>query len=62
MSRERPYEDGPRCLDGTKVKANASKHKAMSYGRMKTEEERLAREIDEILREAAKMDETEDRN
>lgn len=49
------------ALDGTKVKANASKHKAMSYGRMRTEEERLAREIDEMVREAAKIDETEDR-
>jgi transposase len=49
------------ALDGTKVKANASKHKAMSYGRMKTEEERLAREIDEMVREAANIDESEDR-
>jgi len=47
------------ALDGTKVKANASKHKAMSYGRMRTEEERLAREIDEMVREAAKIDETD---
>src|SRR5207249_10924040 len=30
------------ALDGTKVKANASKHKAMSYGRMKQAEVRLA--------------------
>ena len=33
------------ALDGSKVKANASKHKAMSYGRMKDEEKRLAAEI-----------------
>ena len=49
------------ALDGTKVKANASKHKAMSYGRMKTEEGRLAKEIEAMLREASKIDETEDR-
>lgn len=49
------------ALDGTKVKANASKHKAMSYGRMKKEEERLAKEIDAMIREAAKIDEAEDK-
>jgi transposase len=48
------------ALDGTKVKANASKHKAMSYGRMKTEEARLQSEIDELLRQAAEVDEHED--
>ena len=31
-------------LDGSKVKANASKHKAMSYGRMQEEEKRLQEE------------------
>lgn len=49
------------ALDGTKIRANASKHKAMSYARMKTEEERLSKEIDELLREADKIDEAEDR-
>ena len=44
-----------------KVKANASKHKAMSYGRMESEEKRLTKEIEEMLREAAKIDEIEDR-
>jgi len=48
-------------LDGTKIKANASKHKAMSYGRMKTEEERLLKEIEDMVREAAEIDEAEDR-
>ena len=48
-------------LDGTKVKASASKHKAMSYGRMESEEKRLTKEIEEMLREAAKIDEIEDR-
>lgn len=32
-------------LDGTKINANTSKHAAMSYGRMKTEEQRLEKEI-----------------
>ena len=37
------------ALDGTKVKANASKHKAMSYGRMKEREAQLAAEVAELL-------------
>ena len=48
-------------LDGTKVKANASKHKAMSYGRMKKEEERLQAEVEALLRQAQEVDEEEDR-
>jgi transposase len=48
-------------LDGTKVKANASKHKAMSYGRMKKEEERLQSEVRELLKRAEQVDEEEDR-
>lgn len=48
-------------VDGTKVKANASKHKAMSYGRMKQEEERLEAEVKELLRRAEEVDEEEDR-
>jgi len=48
-------------LDGTKVKANASKHKAMSYGRMKEEERRLEGEVRELLRKAEEVDEEEDR-
>ena len=47
-------------LDGTKVKANASKHKAMSYEGMKEREARLAREIDELLQKAEQADATED--
>ena len=35
------------ALDGTKVRANASKHKAMSYNRMKEKEEQLAAEVEE---------------
>ena len=48
-------------LDGTKVKANASKHKAMSYGRMKEREAQLAAEVAELLRQAQAADEEEDR-
>lgn len=49
------------ALDGTKVKANASRHKAMSYGRMKEEEDRLKGEIDSLLGQAQQADEEEDR-
>ena len=48
-------------LDGTKVKANASKHHAMSYGRMKEKERQLAAEVGELLRRAEEADEEEDR-
>jgi len=48
------------ALDGTKVKANASKHKAMSYKRMKEEEARLEIEIKEMLQKAEVVDEEED--
>ena len=49
------------ALDGTKIKANASKHKAMSYGRMKEESARLESEIAKLLESAARTDEEEDR-
>ena len=48
------------ALDGTKVKANASKHKAMSYGCMKEREEQLATEVAELLRRAQAADDEED--
>jgi hypothetical protein len=48
------------ALDGTKVKANASKHKAMSYGRMKDESARLDSEIAKLLELAEQTDEQED--
>jgi len=48
------------ALDGTKVKANASKHKAMSYGRMVKKEQQLAREVEKLLKQAEAMDEHED--
>jgi len=47
-------------IDGTKIKANASKHKAMSYKRMKEEEARLETEIKELLQKAVAVDEEED--
>ena len=49
------------ALDGTKVKANASRHKAMSYGRMKQEEERLKEEIHQLLSKAEAVDQQEDK-
>lgn len=49
------------AVDGTKIKANASKHKAMSYRRMKEAESRLQGEVDELLRRAEETDEREDR-
>ena len=49
------------ALDGTKVQANASKHKAMSYGRMQATEQRLTREVNALLAEGAARDAAEDR-
>lgn len=51
---------GTLAIDGTKVKASASKHKAMSYGRMKQEQERLKAEIEELTSRAASTDAQED--
>jgi transposase len=48
------------ALDGTKVKANASKHKAMSYQRMKKKESELERQIRELLDLAERVDAEED--
>jgi transposase len=49
------------ALDGTKIRANASKHKAMSYGRMVTREAELAAQVNTILREAEATDAAEDK-
>jgi transposase len=49
------------ALDGTKVKANASKHKAMSYGRMKKKKGELEKEIEELLQRADSVDKEEDK-
>ena len=47
-------------LDGTKIKANASRHKAMSYQRMKEQEKRLKQEIRDLLEQAQAVDNAED--
>ena len=47
-------------VDGSKVKANASKHKAMSYQRMSETEERLVKEVAALLAEAEAVDKAED--
>jgi transposase len=51
---------GSLVVDGSKVKANASKHKAMSYGRMLEQERRLRSEIAELTERAAAVDAAED--
>ena len=48
------------ALDGTKIKANASKHKAMSYERMKKREAELQAEVDRMLAAAEAADAQED--
>ena len=52
---------GKVSLDGTKVKANASKHKAMSYGRMNEKQQQLKEEVKQLLEQAEAADEAEDR-
>lgn len=48
------------ALDGTKVRANASRHKAMSYGRLTEKQKVLAAEVSELLAEAQDIDAAED--
>jgi transposase len=48
------------ALDGTKIKANASKHKAMSYGRMREKQQQLREEVTELLAQAEAADAAED--
>jgi transposase len=48
------------AIDGTKIKANASKHKAMSYGRMRTQEAALEHEVRALLQHAEAADRDED--
>src|SRR5258706_292522 len=50
------------ALDGTKIKANASKHKAMSYARMQSAEKELADTVAGWLKRAEAEDEAEDRD
>jgi transposase len=47
-------------IDGTKIRANASKHKAMSYKHMNETEARLKQEIDLLLKQAEETDAAED--
>jgi transposase len=51
---------GAVALDGSKVDANTSKHKAMSYGRMREKEAVLKEEIEQLLKTAEDTDERED--
>ena len=53
-------ELGHVSLDGTKVRANASKHKAMSYGRMEKKAEELEAEVKRLLEQAQAVDDDED--
>jgi transposase len=51
---------GTIAIDGSKVKANASKHKAMSYERMQSEEKRLREEIKKLTNAAKAQDDIDD--
>ena len=51
---------GNLSTDGTKMGANASRHKAMSYGYMNKEIERLKAEIEQLLKEAEQLDAEQD--
>ena len=48
------------ALDGTKIKDNASKHKAMSYDRMKKKEKDLRSQIKDLLAQAEAVDPEDD--
>jgi transposase len=49
------------AIDGSKLQANASKHKAMSYDRMEEKEKQLKAEVEKLLAQAAETDAAEDR-
>ena len=51
---------GTVAVDGTKMRANASKRKAMSYQRMKKQETELGEQIRDLLNRATATDEDED--
>ncbi len=66
LGQEADFIEGPRmALDGTKVKANASKHQAMSHGKLLEKEkeldEELRKSIDDYFRKVAENDAEEDR-
>lgn len=48
------------ALDGSRIKANASKHKAMSYARLCRSEEELGKEVERLLADAEREDQKED--
>lgn len=48
-------------LDGSKFNANSSKHKAMSYGRLKEKEQQLTKEIETLIAQANRCDQEEDK-
>ncbi|MBC7336662.1 MAG: hypothetical protein H5U01_10380 [Clostridia bacterium] len=48
------------AVDGTKIKAGALQHSAMSYGYIEKEEERLRQEVEQYLKEAEELDRLED--
>jgi len=48
------------AIDGTKIKANASKYQTLSYERMKDVEQELAAEVGRLLQEAQRIDDEED--
>jgi transposase len=48
------------AIDGSKLQANASKHKAMSYDRMEEKEKQLKAEVEKLLAQAAETDAAED--
>ena len=50
---------GTVAVDGTKIKANANRHKAMSHGRMQTTETELMAQIADLVKKAASTDEAE---
>jgi transposase len=51
---------GNLSTDGTKMTANASRHKAMSYGYMNKDVERLEAEIEQLLKQAEQLDSEQD--
>ncbi|HKZ57537.1 MAG TPA: IS1182 family transposase [Thermodesulfovibrionales bacterium] len=59
--KSRMVKLGHVCLDSTKIKANASKHKAMSYVRMCEKEKELEEKVRKLLEEAEAVDKEEDR-
>jgi len=49
---------GHAAVDGTKIQANASKHKAMSYERLCKAEEELQHDIERLLQRSSEEDES----